>query len=88
MFHPSSKQGNRSENILILHLTLNTENSEERSVCFSPEKHKLISIIESEKSGCELKKFKKSDPDDILVTDYTSVKKMKLSFEMPTKQEE
>lgn len=67
--------------------TLNTENSEERSVCFSPEKHKLISIIESEKSGCELKKFKKSDRDDILVTDYTSVKKVKLSFEMPAKQE-
>jgi len=59
---------------------LTTNDKHERSVCFSPEKHKLVSEICESKQGCEIKKFKRSDTNDIIVGDYTSVKRTKLDF--------
>ena len=65
------------------------ENStnQSRTVCFSPEKRRLIESIatdEDQNIGCELAHFKKSDNDDLLVTDFTSVKRVKLNLEKPS----
>ena len=43
-------------------------------MCFSLEKHKLLKVIEQEKAGCEIKQFKRTEQNDILITDYTSTK--------------
>ena len=61
-----------------------TKDKSERSVCFSPEKHKLLQSIAKKQSGCELKRFRRSDTNDILVTDYTSVKQQELPFKKPS----
>ena len=57
-----------------------TYGSKERTVCFSPEKHPLLQYIQKEKTGCELKKFKRSDNSDIMITDFTSVRKLEPDF--------
>ena len=51
---------------------------------FSPEKRRLIESIatdEDQNIGCELVNFKKSDNGDLLVTNFTSMKRVKLNFE-------
>ena len=60
-----------------------TEEKSERTVCFSPEKHKLLKVIKDEKSGCEIKRYKRTERNDILITDFTSIKKLKLDFTQP-----
>ncbi|XP_057316783.1 uncharacterized protein LOC130657803 [Hydractinia symbiolongicarpus] len=58
---------------------------ETRVVCFSPEKRKLFSEISTSEngSGCEIKKYKRGNGDDIIINDWSSVKKAKLSFTAP-----
>ena len=43
-------------------------------------KHK---VIKDEKSGCEIKRYKRTERNDILITDFTSIKKLKLDFTQP-----
>lgn len=62
------------------HFTLQTEKDAKRVVCFSPEKHRLIAKINKEKQGCEIKKFRLNDKDEIMVGDYSSVKQQSLPF--------
>ena len=38
-----------------------TEEKSERILCFSPEKHKLLKVIEQENDGCEIKRFKRTE---------------------------
>lgn len=64
--------------------TLNTEEKQERTVCFSPEKHTLVNRIFQQHSGCEIKKFKRSDSNDVLITDFSSVRQFTPDFEKPT----
>ena len=52
-------------------------------MCFSPEKQKLLKVTEQERAGSEIKRFKRTEPNDILITDYISIKKMKLNFTQP-----
>lgn len=61
--------------------TIQSKEAEERGISFSPEKHRLFSTLssEGEPSGVEIKKFKK-DGDDIIVSDFSSVKKTDLAF--------
>ena len=59
---------------------MDTYGNKERTVCFSPEKHLLINKIEENGKVCELKWFKRSDTNDIFITDYTSVKEVKPQF--------
>ena len=49
-------------------------------MCFSPEKHKLLKVIEQENAGSEIKQFKRTKRNDILISDCTSIKKMKVDF--------
>ena len=61
--------------------------NQSRTVCFSPKKRKLIESIatgEDYNIGCELVNVKKSDNGDLLVTNFTSVKRVKLNFEKPS----
>ena len=51
-----------------------TEEKSERTVCFSPEKHQLLKVIKDEKSGCEMNRYKRTERNDILITDFTSSK--------------
>ena len=60
-----------------------------RGVCFSPEKHRLLNDIinDSSHSGIEIKRFRSSDNNnDIIVNDFSSVKKTELNFERKTLQ--
>ena len=61
-----------------------------RGVClFSPEKHRLFNDIinDSSHSGIEIKRFRSSDNNtDIIVNDFSSVKKTELNFEKKTLQ--
>ena len=52
-----------------------TQENSEQTVHFSPEKHKLLKVIEQENAGSEIKRFKRTERNDILVTDCTSIKK-------------
>ena len=36
---------------------------------FSPEKHKLLKVIEQKNDGCEIKRFQKTERNDSLITD-------------------
>ena len=47
----------------------------ERIVRFPPKKHKCLKFIEQENKGCEIKWFKRTELHDILITDYTCIKK-------------
>ena len=59
-----------------------TEKKSEQTVCFLPEKHKLLKVIEQENEGCKIKRFRRTECNDTLITDSTSIKKkkMKLGF--------
>ena len=59
------------------------EERSERPACFSPDKHKLLKVIEQENDSCEIKWFEKTESNDILITDYTTIKRMKLDFMQP-----
>ena len=59
---------------------IDTYGNKERTVCFSSEKHLLINEIEEAGKTCELKRFKRSDTNDILITDYTSGKEVESQF--------
>ena len=61
------------------------EESQERSVCFASEKHKLINSICNKSAACKIKYSHRSDNNDILDNYQSSVKKIeKPSFEKPT----
>ena len=55
---------------------MDTYGNKERTVCFFSEKHLVIHKIEENGKACELKRFKRSDISDILITYYTSVKEV------------
>ena len=58
-----------------------------RSVCFSAEKHNLLSVITNDNTsnGIEIKRFRSSKiNDDIIVNDFTSVKRTEVNFERKT----
>ena len=58
-----------------------------RTVYFSPEKRRLIentATDEYQNIGCELLNFTKSDNGNLLITNFTSVKRVKLNFEKPS----
>ena len=60
-----------------------------RGVCFSPEKYRLFNNIinDSSHSGIEIKSFRSNDNNnDIIVNDFSSVKKTELNFERKTLQ--
>ena len=61
--------------------------SQSQTVCFSPEKRRFIKTTatnEDQSIGCELVSFKKSDNGDLVVTNFISVKRVKLNFEKPS----
>lgn len=66
---------------------MSTGEKRERTVCFSPEKHKLISEIQNQNTGCELKRFKRSGSNDIIINNNSSVKKIKVDFDRPSSEE-
>ena len=53
-----------------------TEKKVQRSVWFYPEKRQGLVSIQKEKEGSDLERFKRTERNDILVTDYTSIKKL------------
>ena len=60
-----------------------------RGVCFSPEKHRLFNGTKnySPHSDIEIKRFRSSDNNkDIIVNEFSSVKKAELNFERKTLQ--
>ena len=60
--------------------TLETDLEVKRVVSFSQEKHKLIKTLNDTDAGCQIKKAKLSETNDILLTDYTTVKKVSPPF--------
>ena len=62
---------------------LETESKTERSVCFSAQKCNLVKAISDENSCCEIKKFRRSSTDDIMIGEYSSVKKINPLFAKP-----
>ena len=60
--------------------TLETDLEVKRVVSFSQEKHKLIKTLNDTDAGCQIKKVKLSETNDILLTDYTTVKKVSPTF--------
>ena len=70
----------------VCYFEFETQNStnQSRSVCFSAEKRKLIESIttnEHQNIGCKLVNFQKPDNGDLLVINFTSVKRVKLNSE-------
>ena len=55
------------------------QGNSEQTVCFSPVKHKFLKVIEQKIAGCEIKCFKRTERNDILITDCTFIKKMKFT---------
>ena len=55
---------------------MDTYGNKEKTICFYSEKHLLINKIEETSKVCQLKRFKRSDSNDIFITDYTSVKEV------------
>ena len=60
---------------------LQGQGMEQRAVCFSPEKFKLLSTISKESAGCEVKKFKRGNCNEILINDFSSVRKIDVLFD-------
>ena len=70
----------------VCYFEFETQNStnQSRTVCFSAEKRKLIESIttnEHQNIGCKLVNFQKPDNGDLLVINFTSVKRVKLNSE-------
>ena len=69
---------------------IQSEEKKYKCVCFSLEKHRLFKEISNEptqKCGTEIKRFKlQDDSSDLMITEYTVVKKRKLDFEPRTLQ--
>ena len=59
---------------------MDTYGNKERTFCFSSEKHLLINKIEENGKACELKRFKRSDTNDVFITDCTSLKEVEPQF--------
>ena len=59
---------------------METDLEVKRVVSFSQEKHKLIKTLNDTDDGCQIKKAKLSETNDILLTDYTTVKKVSPTF--------
>ena len=84
--------GNTAKNKTTKYFNFNIQSEEEncKCVCFSPEKHRLfkeISNKSTQKCGAEIKRFMlQDDSSDLMITDYTAVKKRKLDFEPRTLQ--
>ena len=68
--------------------TLQTENIEQRVVCFSPEKHKHLTKIEENETGCQLKRFKVNEKNKNLIDDNTTLRESKADFARQNKQRE
>ena len=65
------------------------DNTLNRGVCFSLEKHRLFNDIinDSSHSGIEIKRFRSSDnTSDIIVNNFSSIKKTEINFERKTSQ--
>ena len=65
------------------------DNTLNRGVCFSLEKHRLFNDIinDSSHSGIEIKRFGSSDnTSDIIVNNFSSIKKTEINFERKTSQ--
>ena len=75
-----SLQWKQAKEILKFTFDIDTYGNKERTVCFSSEKHLLINKIEEAGKTYELKRFKRSDTNDILITDYTSGKEVEPQF--------
>ena len=74
-----------STNKKYFHVRLLTEENSKQKTCFSQEKRRLLKVIEQENAGCEIKWLKRTKQNDILITDYNSIKEMKLDFMQPMK---
>ena len=58
--------------------------NQSQTVCFSPEKRRLIESIATDKNQNIACEFEKSDKGNLLVANFTSVKRVKLNFEKPS----
>ena len=67
-------------------LTLQTSDDEKRVVGFNPKNQKLMSEIHQAEAGCELKKYKLNDKNEITVNDDTVLTEIKSTFECQQKQ--
>ena len=75
------RQASRDKSKKFFNFGLQQSDKETRVACFSPEKRKLVEKICSDHTGCEIKKFKlSSSSDNILITDFASIKKVDISF--------
>ena len=80
----SQDKKNRYFNFLI-----QNDDTLHRGVCFSPEKHRLFNGTKnySPHSDIEIKRFRSSDNSkDIIINEFSSVKKTELNFERKTLQ--
>ena len=73
----------KDKKIKYFNLSMQNDKAPHR-VCFSLEKHRLLIDIDkdSANSGIEFKRFRSRDnKNDIIVNDFTSVKKTEVNFE-------
>ena len=60
---------------------MHSETSVRRVVSFSPEKRRLLQTVENATDeGCEIKKSKISSSNDIIINQYSAIKKIKPTF--------
>ena len=82
----NKKKKSKSSKYFNIHVITKT-GVKERAVCFSPQKRKLfVEILHSKKEyGCELSNCKRSNQNDLVISEETSVKKAKLDYELVEK---
>ena len=88
-FGGNSDKGVQRKEKKIFNFSIQNDDTLHRGVCFSPEKHRLLNDIrnDSSHSGLEMKRFRSSDNNnEIIVNDFSSVKKTELNFERKTLQ--
>lgn len=81
---PVKKSKNQKRSYFDFKFTSDT--SQQRSVCFSPEKRRLllaISTDEDSHAGCEISNFKTGDSGDMMITDFSTIRRCSLKFDKP-----
>ena len=71
----STASPSKEKNRKYFQLILQTNNEERSVVSFLPSKHKLLSKSQAKSTNCEFRKCSSNSKEEIIINDYTSVKK-------------
>ena len=66
--------------------SLSTEKETQRTVCFSPDKYRLVSQVARENTGLEMTKFQRNDSNELILSTKSVIRKLAPDFDKQTEE--